>query len=58
MMTHHITEIDKGGVAEEGFQGEQGVIFMQWLKRVIVENHIVYVKSINGRKMILKHMRV
>jgi hypothetical protein len=28
MMTHHIPEIDKGLVAEEGFHGEQGVIFM------------------------------
>jgi hypothetical protein len=29
MMTHHIPEIDKGGVAKEDFQGEQDVIFMQ-----------------------------
>ncbi len=36
-MTHHVPEIDKGKVAEEGFQEEQGVIFMRYLKRVIVE---------------------
>ncbi len=37
MMTHHLPEIDKGQVAKWGYHGEQGVIFMQQFKRVIVE---------------------
>ena len=40
MMTHHKPEIDKDKVAKEGFQGEQGVIFMQQVKNVIfVKSH-------------------
>ncbi len=32
MMTHYLLEIDKGEVAKEGSQGEQGVILCDSLK--------------------------